>query len=67
MSTKNPTPSADEIRDISEQVFRARLGPKDVETMLEEDADGGIKLRNRAASYDPLTRLYLIVITGRAR
>lgn len=34
----------------------------DVRRMIEKDKDGGKMLRNRAASYDPLTRTYLKVL-----
>lgn len=62
--------SPDEIRDISEAVYKIRLEegnmPKGaVERMLADDNDDGKKLRQRAAAYDPLTRAYLKVLTGR--
>lgn len=47
------------VTDVSEAIYRARLGPKDVAQMIEADGDGGQKLRNRARAYDPLTRDYL--------
>ena len=56
----------DEIRDISLQVYKIRLGPDDVARMLEKDNDGGRKLRERAGSYDVLTRAYLAVLNGSA-
>jgi hypothetical protein len=49
------------IRNISEAVYRMRLEDEckgNVNRMLEKDGDGGIKLRNRAGSYDALTRAY---------
>lgn len=62
-----PKPSFDPeyVRDISEKVYRLRLeqdGPGNVARMLDKDADDGAKLRNRAASYDVLTRAYLKVL-----
>ena len=62
---RKPTFDPEYIRDISEQVYRAHLehssggGPGAVQRMLDDDADGGKKLRNRAGAYDPLTRAYL--------
>lgn len=63
---KGPPPrpiefDADRVRDISEAVFRERLG-KDVKKMLADDNDGGKKLRERASSYDALTRCYMRAI-----
>ena len=54
-----PTFDPDYIRDLSEKVYRDRLGAEDVASMIEKDDDGGTKLRSRAASYDGLTRAYL--------
>lgn len=56
-----PTFAADYIRDISEKVYRDQLGADDTARMIEKekDKDNGQKLRNRAASYDSLTRSYL--------
>ena len=54
-----------EIRDISEAVYRIRLEQDckgNVERMIAKDEDNGEKLRNRAASYDALTRAYLKVL-----
>ena len=59
---RKPTFDPDYIRDLSEQVYRIRLeqdSPGNVERMIAKDADCGKKLRNRASSYDPLTRAYL--------
>ncbi len=59
---QKPTFDPAYIRDISEKVYRARLEQDcagNVERMIEKDKDGGMKLRNRAGSYDPLTRAYL--------
>lgn len=50
------------VRDISEAVYRERLGADSVKNMLEKDGDGGTKLRERAGSYDGLTRAYLRAI-----
>ena len=65
--TREPKPTFDPtyIRDISERVYRARLeqdSPGNVARMIAKDEDGGEKLRNRASSYDPLTRAYLDVL-----
>jgi hypothetical protein len=53
----------EEIRNISEKVYRARLlrdgggcKPDNVERMIAKDGDGGVKLRGRAAIYDDLAR-----------
>jgi hypothetical protein len=54
-----PTFDPDYVRDLSEKVYRDRLGADDVVSMIEKDQDGGAKLRARAASYDGLTRAYL--------
>lgn len=61
---REPKPTFDPtyIRDISEAAYRHRLEqdcPGNVQRMIEKDEDQGQKLRNRAASYDPLTRVYL--------
>ena len=50
------------IRDLSEKVYRSRLGARDAASMIEKDRDSGEKLRSRAGSYDPLTRAYLDAI-----
>lgn len=50
------------VRDISEAVYRERLGSGEVAAMIEKDGDGGKRLRSRAGSYDVLTRVYLRVI-----
>jgi hypothetical protein len=52
----------EELRDISEKVYRELLGPSDVASMIEKDKDDGQKLRGRAAGYDRLTRAYLKVL-----
>jgi hypothetical protein len=59
---KIPTFDPEHVRDISEKVYRIRLNddcPSNVDRMLAKDDDGGKKLRNRARSYDALTRAYL--------
>ena len=58
-----PEFDADHVRDVSEAVYRDRLG-NDLDEMLEKDADGGKKLRDRAGSYDALTRSYLRALKG---
>ena len=65
-----PRPSFDPdlVRDISEQVYKLRLedptggGRGSVQRMIDNDKDSGDKLRNRAGSYDALTRAYLRVL-----
>jgi hypothetical protein len=57
--------SPDQIRDISEKIYKIRLAQDhhdNVERMLEKDGDGGVKLRKRAGFYDSLTRAYLEVL-----
>lgn len=62
---------AEYVRDISVEVYKLRLedgygsGPGAVKRMLKKDDDGGVKLRERAGSYDPLTRAYLAVLAHR--
>lgn len=65
--SKEPKPTFDPeyIRDISEKVYRLNLERScagDVDRMIEKDRDEGQKLRNRAAAYDSITRLYLKVL-----
>jgi hypothetical protein len=61
MAKREPKPTFDPayVRDISESVYRHQLGAEDVLRMIEKDEDQGQKLRNRAGSYDQLTRVYL--------
>lgn len=63
---RKPTFAPEYIRDISEQVYRKRLiaesGGGTPDRMIAKDKDNGEKLRNRAGSYDPLTRAYLDVL-----
>jgi len=54
-----PEFDANRVRDVSELVYRDRLGPVECANMIEKDGDGGAKLRERAGSYDSLTRCYL--------
>ncbi len=54
--------SPEAVRDISVAVYKARLGAADTARMLAADGDGGVKLRQRAASYDPLTRAYVEIL-----
>lgn len=49
----------EEIRAISIEVYKMRLGAKDTARMLAKDNDGGKMLSTRAAAYDALTRCYL--------
>lgn len=65
--TREPKPTFDPeyIRDISEKVYRLNLArdhESNVARMIEKDKDEGQKLRNRAAAYDSITRLYLKVL-----
>ena len=52
------------IRDVSEAIYRQRLedasggGDGAVQRMIERDGDQGQKLRNRAGSYDSISRAY---------
>lgn len=59
---RTPEFPLERIRDLSERVYRDRLGESDVTSMLAKDGDGGIKLRERAVSYDALSRAYLRAI-----
>ena len=52
------------VRDISETVYRERLGEGGADRMIEKDADSGEQLRERAGSYDSLTRSYLRALSG---
>ena len=58
----------DKVRDISVAIYKRRLGDDDTQRMLAKDGDGGKKLRERAGSYDALTRCYMALLgaTGRA-
>jgi len=56
---------AERIRDISEKVYRIRLGARDTQSMIAKDGDNGEKLRQRAGSYDVLTRAYLEAMASR--
>ena len=51
------------VRRVSERVYRVELnresGEGSDQQMVAEDGDDGTKLRNRAAAYDRLTRVYL--------
>lgn len=52
-----------EVRNLSEKVYRDLLERDNaagaVERMIAKDGDNGEKLRNRAASYDRLTRAFM--------
>lgn len=52
------------VRDISEKVYRLRLGAEDTASMIAKDKDNGEKLRARAVCFDTITRAYLEVIYG---
>ena len=65
MVQKSPPPRVVEfdpthVRDISEAVYRDRLTADDLAKMLADI--GAAKLRERAGSYDALTRSYLRAI-----
>jgi hypothetical protein len=51
------------VRQVSVKVYRARLvaesGQGAPDRMIARDDDCGMKLMNRAGSYDALTRCYL--------
>lgn len=65
LDKSNSVLDPDRVRDLSVEVYKRRLedssggGSGAVERMLENDADGGKKLRLRAASYDSLSRAYV--------
>lgn len=43
------------VRDLGVEVYKRRLSSGDMgKRMIEEDADGGAKLRSRAAIYDEI-------------
>ncbi len=54
------------VRDISIAVYKMRIvadsGEGAVERIIAKDADDGSKLRERARSYDKLTRCYMRVL-----
>lgn len=52
----------DVVRDLSEKIYRMRLGDADVASMIEKDGDTGQALRRRAGCYDELSRCYLKVL-----
>ena len=52
----------EEVRDVSEAVYRLSLGAKEVADMIKKDQDQGQKLRGRAGSYDRITRFYMTVL-----
>jgi hypothetical protein len=57
--------NADRVRDVSVAVYKLRLEASNkgaVDRMLAKDGDDGQKLRDRAGSYDALTRVYLQVL-----
>lgn len=62
----------DQIRDVSEGVYRLQLGPDGVKSMLAKDAetnptDNGAKLRSRAIVNDRVVRDVLEVLGYRVR
>jgi len=55
------------VRDISEKVYRERLGPDGVRRVIEK-ADGDERvIRRTAASYDSLTRSYMRVLLDKEK
>lgn len=59
---RKPTFNPEQIRDLSERVYRIRLEQEcsgNVERMIAKDDDAGAKLRGRASAYDALSRAYL--------
>lgn len=46
----------EQIRDISEKVYRHRLGKEDTSRMLEKDKTRKLQLRDRAGIYDDLVK-----------
>lgn len=62
---RNRGEKAARVTDVSVEVYKMRLedksggGPGAVQRMLDDDGDGGVKLRRRAEAYDPLTRCYM--------
>jgi hypothetical protein len=58
------------VRDLSEHVYRDLLEMDNsegaVDRMIEKDGDNGEKLRERAGSYDRLSRAYLRAMKGTA-
>lgn len=54
--------TAEQIRDVSEKVYRKRLGADDTRRMLEKDKTRKLQLRDRASIYDELVKDILIVL-----
>lgn len=50
------------VRDISEAVYRARLGEKEVLHMMKHVPNAADVIRSRANIYDKLTRTYLNIL-----
>lgn len=55
---------AGHVRDISEAVYRDRMGEKDASERIAKI--GAAKFREHAGLYDALTRAYLRAIKGEA-
>lgn len=65
MPRKKTAVDPERVRDVSVEVYKARLEDNRagaVARMLEKDGDDGKALRGRAASYDALTRVYMRVL-----
>jgi HD superfamily phosphohydrolase YqeK len=52
----------EQIRDVSEKVYRHRLGKEDVARMLKKDETRKLQLRDRAGIYDDLVKDILTVL-----
>lgn len=61
MSNRTPRPVYDPeyVRDVSEAVYRDRLGADGVERAEDDPKRGAAWLRRNAGAYDTLTRAYL--------
>lgn len=54
--------SPEQIRDVSEAVYRKRLGAEDTARMLEKDKTRKLQLRERAGIYDDLVKDIMTVL-----
>jgi hypothetical protein len=63
MKKREPEFDQEAVRDLSEKVYRDILERDNSEgavaRMIEKDGDNGEKLRERAGSYDRLSRAYM--------
>lgn len=51
--------TAEFVRDVSEAVYRERVGADDIAKMIADPKRGEAFVRRTAGSYDTLTRAYL--------